>query len=132
MHEFTWRSWQAIRSIEIQRLQGVATTARALCDVHVTVLTVVATAVVSDRMRSHTKKLPRIISAHHSGCHKPLGIRRTTRDGTNRDTPTCILYCCLLSHVTAIEYTHCAVLRCAALCCAMLRCTYQGLRVMTA
>jgi L-aminopeptidase/D-esterase-like protein len=48
MHEFTWRSWQAIRSIEIQRLRGVATTARALCDVHVTVLTVVATAVALD------------------------------------------------------------------------------------
>ena len=121
MHEFTWRSRQANRSIKIQRLQGVATTARALCDVHVTVLAVVATAVVSDRMRSHTKKLPRIVvrttrdATNHLGCHKPLGIRRTTRDGTNRDTPTCILYCCLLSHVTAIEYTHCAVMRCAAL-----------------
>jgi hypothetical protein len=119
MHEFTWRSWQANRSIEIQRLRGVATTARALCDIHVTVLTVVATAVASDRMRSHTKKLPRIV--------------HTTRDATNHlgsDAPLEMVqietrlraYCCLLSHVTAIEYTHCAV----------LRCTYQGLRVMTA
>jgi hypothetical protein len=79
----TWCSWQAIRSIEIQRLRGVATTARALCDVHVTVLKVVATAVVSDRMRSHTKKLPRIISAHHSGCHKPLRMPQTTWDPTH-------------------------------------------------
>ena len=70
MHEFTWRSWQAIRSIEIQRLRGVATTARALRDIHVTVFTVVASAVASDRMRSHTKKLPRIVV-------------RTTRDATN-------------------------------------------------
>jgi hypothetical protein len=115
MHEFIWRSWQAIRSIEIQRLRGVATTARALCDVHVTVLTVVATAVVSDRMRSRIKKLPRIISAHHSGCHKPLGIRRTTRDGTNRDTPTCILLPSISCDSDWVLYTHCAVLRCAAL-----------------
>jgi hypothetical protein len=112
MHEFTWRSWQAIRSIEIQRLRGVATTARALCDIHVTVFTVVALAVASDRMRSHTKKLPRIV--------------HTTRDATNHlgsDAPLEMVqietrlrvYCCLLSHVTAIEYTHCAVMRCAAL-----------------
>ena len=107
MHEFTWRSRQANRSIEIQRLRGVATTARALCDVHVTVLTVVATAVVSDRMRSHTKKLPRIV--------------HTTRDATNHlgsDAPLEMvqietrlrIYCCLLSHVTAIEYIRCAAL----------------------
>ena len=113
MHEFTWRSRQAIRSIEIQRLREVVTTARALCDIHVTVLTVVATAVVSDRMRSHTKKLPRIVV-------------RTTWDATNHlgsDAPLEMvqietrlrIYCCLLSHVTAIEYTHCAVLHCAAL-----------------
>ena len=77
-----------------------------------TVLTVAATAVVSDRMRSHTKKLPRIV--------------HTTRDATNHlgsDAPLEMVqietrlrvYCCLLSHVTAIEYTHCAVMRCAAL-----------------
>jgi hypothetical protein len=112
MHEFTWRSRQANRSIEIQRLRGVATTARALCDIHVTVFTVVALAVASDRMRSHTKKLPRIV--------------HTTRDATNHlgsDAPLEMVqietrlrvYCCLLSHVTAIEYTHCAVMRCAAL-----------------
>ena len=120
MHEFTWRSWQANRSIEIQRLRGVATTARALRDINVTVLTVVATAVVSDRMRSHTKKLPRIVvrttwdATNHLGSDAPFEMVRTeTRLRA---------YCCLLSHVTAIEYTHCAV----------LRCTYQGLRVMTA
>jgi hypothetical protein len=120
MHEFTWCSWQAIRSIEIQRLRGVATTARALCDVHVTVLTVMTTAVASDRMRSHTKKLPRIVvrttwdATNHLGSDAPL---ETVQIETRLRA-----YCCLLSHVTAIEYTHCAV----------LRCTYQGLRVMTA
>ena len=77
MHEFTWRSRQANRSIEIQRLRGVATTARAICDIHVTVLTVAATAVVLDRMRSHTKKLPRIVhttrdAKHHLGSDAPL------------------------------------------------------------
>ena len=50
----------------------------------------------------------------------------TTRDATNHlgsDAPLEMvqietrlrIYCCLLSHVTAIEYTHCAVLHCAAL-----------------
>ena len=50
----------------------------------------------------------------------------TTRDATNHlgsDAPLEMvqietrlrIYCCLLSHVTAIEYTHCAVMRCAAL-----------------
>ena len=112
MHEFAWRSWQANWSIEIQRLRGVATTTRPLCNVHVTVLTVVATAVASDRMRPHTKKLPKIV--------------HTTRDATNHlgsDAPLEVVqtetrlraYRCLLSHVTAIEYTHCAVMRCAAL-----------------
>ena len=77
MHEFTWRFWQANRSIEIQRLRGVATTARALCDIRVTVLTVVASAVASDRMRPHTKKLPRIVhttrdAKNHLGSDTPL------------------------------------------------------------
>ena len=82
MHEFTWRSGQAIRSIEIQRLRGVATTARALCDIHVTVFTVVASAVASDRMRSHTKKLPRIVhttrdATNHLGSDAPFEMVRT-------------------------------------------------------
>jgi hypothetical protein len=70
----------------------------------------VASAVASDRMRSHTKKLITKNSAHHSGCHKPLGIRRTIRDGTNRDTPTCIL---LPSISCDSDWIH--SLRCAAL-----------------
>ena len=81
MHEFTWRSRQANGSIEIQRLRGVATTARALCDIHVTVFTVVASAVASDGMRSHTKKLPRIVhttrdATNHLGSDAPLEMVR--------------------------------------------------------
>jgi DNA-binding IclR family transcriptional regulator len=81
MHEFTWRSRQANRSIEIQRLRGVATTARPLRDIHVTVLAVVSTAVVSDRMPSHTKKLPRIVhttrdATNHLGSDAPLEMVR--------------------------------------------------------